>query len=704
MAYSTATLQPDPLLPLKESLGYRGLLGVFGGTFWILGIVAFLVFLWFGYGASPEAANATGLWRFIAMHNYFPQTITLCSLALRIAVSFQAAVCTSMLAAIVLEKHGVKRRQVAWLSVMRSVNDGPRKLGELILTSKTLEVFYHFETWLTFFIIMVSLALQFSSTLLLSDINDFVIIGDVNQTQFPDLVLYKKDDFHIELTGLQFIAQPPVYAVLGETQAGFNATPDEHGLSDTGVIQRALVPLPEADARTSVRKLEGTSIVMSSQSACIRPQISAVYDVDSYSISEADTFGHLAGTIDYKSSFKTAGVASNSLCSDDECENVAFECPISSSTAGWQTINCLFDGAVGDGGPANFDPVWDPSGGPWSRNSSISLVITTDMTSEDWGGITNASFLPAGEPYQEWMSYKIGPSRLVNISLCSSAFSLGRFHTAMTAPGSLHEPRTELSLTSKTYSTKDVQNFMGVTEPQHNHTDRHILDLAILGPPKDGPPSSAAFQTAYVAAAGGNLTIGRLTTALLEMVMYYQLMPAFQANVSLSLCFFCTTNGYSVNPEISLLFNDVVTQTGRASSALSALATTVYAAVYYTYLSSLQVPQTAQIVTTTIVRTPGPCSTNGCPGFISVTALILAHLLCVATVTVLYVQQVRYSRHGSIWHTISQLVANDLTDVLEEANHASDRYVEHAMAEGSKDGLVKVRRRGAHGRVEFARS
>ncbi|KAI3321863.1 hypothetical protein HD806DRAFT_502159 [Xylariaceae sp. AK1471] len=700
--FSATVLPPDQLLPLRESLGLHGLFGVIGGSLWILGIFGFLTFLWFGQGSSPEAADATRLWRFIALHNFFPQTITLCALALRVGVSFQAVVCTSMIAAIMLEKHGAQRRQVAWLSVMRSINDGPRKLGGLLLSSKSLTVFGRMETWLTLLLIIVTLALQFSSTLLLSDINDFIIVGDLNTTQLGDLILYKDKDFHVEAIGLQFITQPPVNAAFGEAQASFNATPDASGLSNTGLIQRSLLPIPGSDARASVRKVEGTSVVMASQSACIRPRISAVYSADSYDISEKDIFGDIVGTVDYKSSFEAAGVTSSSLCNDTGCEDAAFECPIPSGDTGWQTITCLFDGVVGGRGPANFDPIWDPADGPWSRNASIVLVITTNMDYKNWGEIANrnTSTLPAGKPYQEWQSYEIGTGLFVNISLCSSGFSLGRFHTSMTTPGPIHEPRTNLVLTSKTYSTTDIQNFMGVNEPQGSHLDRNVLDLEILGTPVGDTGSSPASQPASFSAIGGNTTVGRLTTAVMELVMYYQLVPAFQPNVSLSLCYFCTTNGYSVNPEISLLFSDIVSETGRAANALLSLTMTVFTSVYYTYLSTLQVHQDARIVATTIVQAPGPCSTKGCPGFSSVVTLLFVHLLYVAVITIVYVRQVRYSRYGNIWHTISQLAGDGLTDILKEANHSSDAAVERVVSAEYRDSPVKVSRRRGSGHVE----
>ncbi|KAI1122717.1 hypothetical protein F5Y10DRAFT_286880 [Nemania abortiva] len=701
----TAARPPDRLLPITESLGRGGLLGIIGGSLWILGVFGFITFLWFGQGSKPEAANATGLWRFIALNNYFPQTITLSAIALRVVVSFQAVVCTSMIAAIVLEKHGAQKTQMAWLSVMRGINDGPLKLCGLLVSSKSIAVLIsQIEIWFTFLMIIVTSALQFSSTLLLSDINNFTIVGDPNSTQFNDLLLFQKGDFFIQVQPSLIINQPPVFAVFGEAQAGFNATPNVNGLSDTGLIQRSLLPIPGSDARSSIRKFEATTIVLTTQSACIRPQIRAVYNADTYDdISGRDNFGYITGTVDYERTFKGAGIKQSSLCNDTTCEEVAFECPIPRSyTDNWQTVTCLFDGIVGGGGPANFDPVWDPADGVWSRNTSIALVITTNVDFKNWESITNTSALPAGIPYQEWQSYEfgIGTGQFVNISLCSSGFSLGRFNTSMSTPRSLREPTTALALTSRIYSTTDIQSFMGTSEPQRGHFDRNVLDLEILGPPTSDNRSSPAFQPAYVPSVGGNITVGRLTTAILESAMYNELAVGFKPNTSLSLCYFCTTIGYPVNPEISLLFGDIVSGTGRAANALLSLTTIEFISVYYTYLSTFRVRQDARIVATTSVSAPGPCSSNSCLGFISVTTLLFVHLLCVAVITTVYVRRVRYSRYGNIWHTISQLTGDGLTDMLKEAQNAGDAEVERVMDEEYKDRKVKVGRQRAGGPIE----
>ncbi|KAI0110875.1 hypothetical protein GGR51DRAFT_510337 [Nemania sp. FL0031] len=679
----------DRLLPVSESLGRSGLLSIIGGSLWILGIFGFLTFLWFGYGSRPEAADATGLWRFIALRNYFPQAITLCALALRVAVSFQAAVCTSMIAAIVLEKHGAQRTRVAWLSVMRSINDGLFKLCGLLVKSNGMVVsLRHIEIWFTFLMLIVTSVLQFSSTLLLSDIHDFTIVGDINSTQFGDLILFKKENFYEGGLGLYFVTQPPVYAVFGEVQASFSATPNANGVSDTGIIQRSLLPISESDARSSVRKVEATTAVITSQSGCIRPQINATYSADRDHGFEGEVYGYINGTVDYEQSFGRAGIRQSSLCSDTGCGDTPFSCnlPITQGHS-WQAVTCFFDGIV------DLIPLWDPEDGVWSRNTTVVLVITTNMDSKGWSGIPNETTLPPGNPHDEWQSYEIGTGQFINITLCSSGFSLHRFDTLMSTLGPLLEPKTDFELASTIYNTEDVQNFMGVSNPQQNHYDRHILDLKIIGTP-DGD------NTHYISETKLNSTIETVTMTLISSAMYFELSNGLERNNTMLLCYLCGGYGYAVNSEIGLLFTDIITETGRAANALLSLTTTLFTSVYYAYLGSFKVARDARIVSTTTVPAPGPCFTNGCPGYVSVTTLLFVHLLCVAAITIVYVRQTRYSRHGNIWHAISQLAGAGLTDMLQEAQDANDAKVESVVDKGNKNYRVKLGRQRARGPVE----
>lgn len=408
---ATGSSRIEPRLSLLEVLGYSGLLSVIGGSLWILGVFGFLTFLWFGYGSKPEAADAALFWRFIALRNYFTQTVTILSIALRVVVGIQATVCTSMLAALMLEKYGAQKSLTAWLSVMRSLNDGPLKLGGLLLTKRHRVTFIRVESWLTFLLITITMPLQFSSTLILGDMNDFVIVGNPNNTQFSDLFPIKDNEIPI-VVDLSFapLEHAPVYATFGETQAHFDATPNEKGISDTGLIQRSMVPIRDSNDRVSVRNLESTTAVISSRFSCIRPYINGVYSSYPVRIYEADgAFGYVEGTLDYDTTFSRAGISSNIQCGNTGCKTVGFQCTISGrgiTPIAWPTTGCIIEGPTDKNSPSSYFPSWDPSQGVWSANATIMMVITTNMNRADWAttylyecsctakGTTNAAGVP----------------------------------------------------------------------------------------------------------------------------------------------------------------------------------------------------------------------------------------------------------------------------------------------------------------------
>ncbi|KAK5634161.1 hypothetical protein RRF57_009875 [Xylaria bambusicola] len=105
---------------------------------------------------------------------------------------------------------------------------------------------------------------------------------------------------------------------------------------------------------------------------------------------------------------------------------------------------------------------------------------------------------------------------------------------------------------------------------------------------------------------------------------------------------------------MALLFGDTIAETGRAANALTSLITTLFGLVYYTYLGDPKIPRNATILATKTVQTPGLCSINGCLGYITVSTLIITHVISVVTIAALYVVQTRYSRYGNVWHTVAQ--------------------------------------------------
>ncbi|KAI7776575.1 hypothetical protein LA080_004780 [Diaporthe eres] len=363
MISANAAPQHLPPLQVSESLGLEGCAGIIGGFFGLLGVFGFLPFLWFGAGAAPEAANATWVWRQLALRDWMPRAVTLTSIILRFIIGTQATICTSMIAALLLERLSVPRSQAARASIMRGINDGPWKLVMLVASykSKISAIFWHLEPWLIILVALLSLSLQFTSTILLSDMHPFAIIGDPNTKTAKGLCSWPgKEKFTLFQRGL--INNEPIYPVFGEIPTAHNSSPDSRGFSDTGLIQRGLLPMSDNDIRTSVREYDGMGIEMSSRVACMRPVIS-----DASLYIDHGRFGRLLGNLNYNQSLQDARPGTGPLCSlSEQCEQVVFDCAIPATL--WEIEKWAVGGCdvVGVGG--NFRDLhttaWDPETGP----------------------------------------------------------------------------------------------------------------------------------------------------------------------------------------------------------------------------------------------------------------------------------------------------------------------------------------------------
>src|SRR3569833_3390141 len=84
--------------PLRDGLGFAGAVFLFGGSIILLCVLALLLFLWLGEGAS-DGQKTSVLWRWIVLRQFLTQSVTLSSVVLRVVTASQAAVCTSLLAA-----------------------------------------------------------------------------------------------------------------------------------------------------------------------------------------------------------------------------------------------------------------------------------------------------------------------------------------------------------------------------------------------------------------------------------------------------------------------------------------------------------------------------------------------------------------------------------------------------------------------------
>lgn len=583
--------------------------------------------------------------------------------------------------------------------------------------SKVSAILWHLEPWLIILVALLSLSLQFTSTILLSDMHPFAIIGDPNTQTAKGLYSWPgQDKFTLFQHGL--ITDEPIYPVFGEVHTTHNSSPDSLGFSDTGLVQRGLLPMSDSDIRTSVRKYDGMGMVMSSRVACMRPVIS-----DASFYIDHGRFGRLLGNLNYNQSLQDARPGTGPLCSlSEQCEQVVFDCAIPATLGEiekWAAGGCDI---VGVGG--NFRDLhrtaWDPDTGPWSENSSVWLVYSTTMGEEQWEALPHLLPMPPGLPSgdSEWTVYEIVPGYFIKLAVCFAAFNFAYRDVRMTAAGATTEPSTPWSLVlDEAFNLEEVETYLGLNPARQSITDRGILTLQIQPNSTANDTVSTTLPPLYdvVHLPEDEISPIALTVDSLQLELNYDLTNGNSTNTTFALCSRCTIEASPLHVEYAFLFSRILSgespDGGRAADALHALLNVAGFNTYHQFLAnSMDVLEKVQVVTTRVVTVPGswPPSASTCAGLITVGSLLAAYIILVPGVTVLYARRTRYSRYANVWHVISQLVASEeLEETLELGNNAGDKDVVEGLRtkmSAKEDVLVKLGKTDGCEIIKFRKS
>lgn len=163
--------------------------------------------------------------------------------------------------------------------------------------------------------------------------HDYTIVGDVDNVPVVSLVSGNVTNDGITNTLFYYAGDTGnvVFPVFGEakpTNASLN--PTLSGLSDTGLVQRALLPLSQSMNRTAVRLYTGNAMVLDSRTVCMPPSINGSISMFApYGTDHA--LGQLDGVLSYGSALKQATSGISSLCDDGKCEQVGFSCSLPAS-------------------------------------------------------------------------------------------------------------------------------------------------------------------------------------------------------------------------------------------------------------------------------------------------------------------------------------------------------------------------------------
>jgi len=249
-------------IKLNQRLGTYSISILIGGTLLILGCIAFLGFLWLG------DENNTA-WRSIVVSGWVTRSITIMAFVLRAVTVAQAAVATSMVAALLLQSAQTKLASAAAVSIARFANIGPIALVEHLHKRVAWPISLLVGT-----LVAVSVALQLTSTLLLSGVGR----GAIETTQtFPDLSygITSRSIFSIPRETVGYLLHSklptgfPAFAEYAEPAPAGAAD----GVRDTGPSKRAFLPIPAQAQREATLSYEGMATVLDTRVVCMRPKI-----------------------------------------------------------------------------------------------------------------------------------------------------------------------------------------------------------------------------------------------------------------------------------------------------------------------------------------------------------------------------------------------------------------------------------------------
>ncbi|KAI0410638.1 hypothetical protein F5X98DRAFT_381578 [Xylaria grammica] len=677
-----------PRISTYKALGVLSIFALAGGTIVVLAALSFLLFLWYGKGSGTGGEHATSAWRKIMLRDSLPQIITLASLAMRVTIAAQTTLCTSMYAALILERRKVRKSQAAQFSIARSVNDGPWRLIFTLVQDVPSQVFLRPESILMVILGLAALGTQFTSTILLSD------LGEASLTQFPStrlLNLTTTPDTSIGVNTPYWAQRPRAFPSFGESPPGYFADPNEHGLSDTGLKRRALLPFSDVESRTALRSYEGQAFVLSSRVSCMAPVFSDLQFMTG-DFSGTSDYGLIYGNLQYEETFAKAGISSATRCHSERCLPSAFTCNIFSISRevvqGYAADSFCFPNTIPMQAPSAS--YWNLDDDPWGPDASTILVTTSDVYVSFWNesraqNIPTPNYTINGE----WANFELHPSYFVNISLCFMGLNVmfSEVNLTSTADEVTDAVEKQPMMFGPVINTTDIQVLLGADPSIQGFTERDVFEIERI---KDDP------DHVFIAQGNQTLSLAQNSTSVLESYLI-NIAQGQTANSTISMCDPCT--GYSTQGSSPLyvnIFSYILRRTNRAAVALQSVYTVLGQTVYYDLLEKYDEPYDTHVVSSKTIRIP-----KRSLGLVAVMALVVSSVVSVGAMTALFGKHSRYTLLGESWHTLSQVVGDEMEVVLNEKMILADDAI--ATDIEGEDSYVKLGRSSTSGRVEVVR-
>jgi hypothetical protein len=667
---------------VRESLGLIGCIVIVGGSILVVIIMAFLIYLWGGNGRSPGGTEARPVWRSIMLNGWITQAVTLSSVIIRIALALQASICTSLVAALILENYGVPLSKVAHFTILRSVNGGPFTLVYLISSIRSLTL-PGVAIWVLF---LGTLASQFTSTILVSDL-DFRSLVDFSH---PQNVSFMMSESALDNFADQFNwGEAPSYVPFGEIPSTQNPAPNTAGFSDTGVLRRAWLPFDSNI--TTLRSYAGPGWIVDSRVSCMRPPIEPEFKINPRDADSYDGTQFISGTILYNEVFQQAGLGSPPpACAGGQCLPASFNCSIPAWTDPTRAIpTFLCVPSIGNSTLIDsFNSTTQPSS--ISETSIVMMLLASDGMEADWNAISNSTGNFSSSGVGEWTVFQMSQNFTFNMTLCFLTQTSTIANAQLDIGVNPKEPITQWDIGTQTVDTTNVRNFMGVDNSNATLLERGIFTIEAV----HAPISLENDQNINITLAEMN-EIG-LSDDFAGDIIISDDNGDVTGNQTFFLCYNCG-GFHNIFPSIEyrMLFQDTLTYTQRPALAIQTVFSVAAQMMHYGRSVWFDTFSEAQVATSVTQRAPQRQS-----GLIAVMVITAVNLLCIIFITIWFLAKAKYTRLGNYWQAIAQVTtSSDTKWILDEANGLTDNEVSQLLV--GKDPKITVGRSAETGRVEI---
>lgn len=665
--------------PLHKRLGTWTIGVLILSTLIICAVVIFLCLLWQN-GNSP--GTGFGWAHSIATADFTVKAITLSTVIMRLAIASQAGICTSLAAALMLERSSVPLPDLLHFAALRSINSGPPTILYPVVRQPRLYL-RSLPAILISLIFLTTLALQLSSTILVIDTlnQDIptsaetydVAFANNNETQDSAYAKYLNVDY--------WGSRPLAYYSFGEIQRPHKQAENMH---DTGIIYQGMPPSRNPLLAETLRGLDGVTTVFASRVVCVAPTIIEA------TVERPPAM--MPGFYSYVSGNMTIGAETTDLVqcpfdNPDVC-NIAFNCSLPSASL--DLVNPVGQNLSAQ---STLRGEWElgvcviSDASPWSFGSSLfdmpdsTVKIPEEETGDGQGyaasifmvlnntGIEASRFNDEVRSYNlgnetkknhEWATFSLRNDSSVDLSLCFTKFEPRHKFVRMKSNRTLYPVQVAWDDEDWKYDTREVQRLFDPNTqiPSSRWGDRPREVMFMDMPTFDDTKIPAANITTFGIAAGEQFFKSDSESAS-------RMLPG---------CFGCNAgNAVNLHPIMSSLIQDIVQRTRHPALALQAIFSIITHSAYYENSLTFNLAFQATVTKSMNTLLPGMWY-----GLMIVGGMLAFHLILVTWMVILFAKRTKYSIIGEMWHSVGQVMEHIPEHLLNQSMGHTDVEIRKA--------------------------